>query len=130
MGNTLTNRGTSTVTGVTRDFRTRAPVTGLRCAAMAREGDVIGAVYMGPDEAAPVDARGAFRLISSAGEISLIGMGGNRSGNRLAVVKPDGTTTIDVLTVEITQVPGTIDAELDNFTRRISALTELCVGSK
>jgi RNA polymerase sigma factor (sigma-70 family) len=122
---TLANRGTTTVTGVVRDFRTRAPVAGLRCTAMAREGTAIGSLFMGPDEAVPTDARGAFRLTSPAGEISLLCMGANRSGNRLAIAARDRTTNIDVLTVALTQTePGTIDAELEWLGRRIRELVK------
>ena len=39
---TLASRGTATVTGVIRDFRTRAPVTGFRCAGFARSGNYAG----------------------------------------------------------------------------------------
>ncbi len=120
---TLTNRGTATITGVVRDFRTRAPVAGLRCSSMARQGTAIGSVFMGPDEAVPTDAHGAFRFTSPAGEISVLCMGGNRSGNRLAVAARDRTTNIDVLTVALTQTePGTIDADLEWLGRRISEL--------
>jgi RNA polymerase sigma-70 factor (ECF subfamily) len=120
---TLTSRGTGTVVGVARDFRTRAPVPGLRCATLARQGDTIGAIYTGPDEAVPTDAQGAFRLTSSAGEINLLCMNQNRSGSRTAVAARDRTTTVDVLTVAITQVPGTIDASFEELSRRIHELT-------
>lgn len=122
---TLTNRGTATIAGVVRDFKTRAPVPGLRCSAMARQGSAIGAVFMGPDEAVPTDAHGAFRLTSPAGEISVVCMGGNRSGNRLTVAARDQTTNTDVLTVALTQiVPGTIDAELEWLGRHVTELVK------
>jgi RNA polymerase sigma-70 factor (ECF subfamily) len=122
---TLTNRGTATITGVVRDFKTRAPVPGLRCSSMARQGAAIGAVFMGPDEAVPTDGNGAFRLTSPAGEISLLCMGGNRSGNRLATVPRDRTTNVDVYTVAQTSAePGTIDADFEWLGRHVRALVK------
>lgn len=123
---TLTNRGTATIAGVVRDFKTREPVAGLRCSSMARQGTAIGAVFMGPDEAVPTDANGAFRLTSPAGEISIVCMGGdNRSGNRLATAPRDRTTNIDVLTVAQTStVPGTIDADFEWLGRHVSELVK------
>jgi RNA polymerase sigma-70 factor (ECF subfamily) len=122
---TLTNRGTATITGVVRDFKTRAPVQGLRCSSMARQGNQIGAVFMGPDEAVPTDANGAFRLTSPAGEITVVCMGGNRSGNRLATAARDRTTNVDVLTVAQTAAaPGSIDAEFEWLGRHVTEIVK------
>jgi hypothetical protein len=119
---TLTSRGTATVTGVVRDFRTRAAMPGMRCAGFARDGNAMGAIYTGPDEAFVTGADGAFRLTSPAGEIVVSCFGNNASGAHVAVVQRDTTATLDVLGVASTQVPGTIDAGFDFFERRISEL--------
>jgi RNA polymerase sigma-70 factor (ECF subfamily) len=119
---TLTSRGTATVSGVVRDFRTRAPVTGFRCAGFARDGDATGVVYAGPDEAVPTDARGAFRIVSSAGEIQISCYGNGRAASRTLVAPRDRTTSIELFSVAVTQVPGTIDATFENMTRRIRDL--------
>ena len=122
---TLTNRGTATITGVVRDFKTRAPVAGLRCSSMARQGAAIGAVFMGPDEAVPTDSQGAFRLTSPAGEVSVFCMGGNRSGNRLASVVRDRTTNVDVFTVAQTSTePGSIDADFEWLGRHVTEVVK------
>lgn len=122
---TLTNRGLATITGVVRDFKTRAPVPGLRCSSMARQGAAIGAVFMGPDEGAPTDANGAFRLTSPAGEVTVVCLGGNRSGNRLTTVARDRTTNVDVFTVAQTSaVPGTIDADFEWLGRHVTELVK------
>jgi RNA polymerase sigma-70 factor (ECF subfamily) len=120
---TLTSRGTTTVVGTARDFRTRTPVPGMRCAGFARQGDAIGAIYSGPDEAVATDAHGAFRLTSSAGEIVVSCFGSNATGGRTTVAQRDATTTVEVLTVPITQDPGTIDASFTDLSRRIAELT-------
>jgi RNA polymerase sigma-70 factor (ECF subfamily) len=120
---TLTNRGTATLVGVTRDFKTRAPAPGLRCGGFARQGDAMGAVYAGPDEGVPTDEHGGFRLTSPAGEILVSCFTSDRRGGRKVVAARDATTTVEVLTVPITQNPGTIDAGFDWLSRRIRELT-------
>jgi RNA polymerase sigma-70 factor (ECF subfamily) len=121
---TLTSRGTSTVTGVVRDFRTRTPVTGMRCSPFARDGDAMGAVYAGPDEAAPTDEQGAFRLTAPAGEIEITCGSRDRMGARMLTAARDSTIAADVLTVSMTQPHGTIDAELAFASNRIVDLTK------
>ncbi len=79
----------------------------------------MGVVYAGPDEAVPTDARGAFRLISPAGEIQISCYGNGRAASRTLVAPRDRTTSIDLFSVAVTQVPGTIDAGFENMTRRV-----------
>jgi RNA polymerase sigma-70 factor (ECF subfamily) len=120
----LTSRGTATVAGIARDFRTRTPVPGMRCAGFARHGDAIGAIYTGPDEAVATDVHGAFRLTSPAGEIVISCFGGNASGGRTAIAPRDATTTVEVLAVPMTQTPGTLDASFEHLSRLIRELTK------
>jgi hypothetical protein len=120
---TLTNRGTTTITGVARDFFTHAPVLGLRCTGFARDGNAMGSIYAGPDEGTPTDAQGAFRFTSPAGEIEVgCGNPGSR-GARILVAEPDRTTVVNVFTVADTRQPNTIDADFEFTAARFSEIT-------
>jgi hypothetical protein len=121
---TMTSRGLATVTGVVRDFRTRAPVPGARCYTVARDGDMVGAIYAGTDNAMIADERGVFRLSSTAGEILVACNAGKHHGLRTATAPRDRTTTIDVLAVEDTQQPGMLDAGLEYLRPRVAELTK------
>jgi RNA polymerase sigma-70 factor (ECF subfamily) len=121
---TLTSRGTATVTGVVRDFRTRAPLPGARCNTAARDSDRIGAIYVGPDDGEVADERGVFRLTSTAGEIVIVCSGSNHRGLHPANAPRDRTTAFDVLAIAHTQNAGTIDARFDDLAPRIRELTK------
>jgi hypothetical protein len=121
---TLTNRGTATVTGVVRDFKTRAPVAGLRCNANPRQGEATGLIYSGPEEPVMTDAQGGYRITSPAGEINVVCLSPKRNGMQTAVATRDATTNVDVLTVEMTQQPGTIDAQLKFLTHRVREIVK------
>jgi len=121
---TMTSRGTATILGTARDFLTRGPVAGLRCASFARQGGTMGAVFTGPDEAVPADAQGAFRLLSSAGEINVLCMGAGTAGSRNTTAKRDAATTVDLFTVAIAPNPGTIDAEIEWARPRLAMLVK------
>ncbi len=120
----LTNRGTATVSGVLRDFRTHVPVPGQRCASFARAGDAMGAIYAAPDEGALTDERGAFQLISPAGEIEIACFGPGYRTARVLVAPRDNTINVDVLGVAVTQEPGTIDAELAFASNQLTEVTK------
>jgi len=120
---TMTSRGTATVAGTVRDFRTRAPVSGLRCDSLARNGNAMGSIFIGPDHAVPVDAQGAFRMTSTAGEIEVICIGPQYAGTRLAVAPRGKTTIVDVWAVATMANAGTIDASMGPMTRVITEVT-------
>jgi hypothetical protein len=120
---TLTNRGTTTITGVAQDFFTHAPVPGLRCTGFARDGDAMGTIYAGPDEGTLTDAQGAFRFTSPAGEIQ-VGCGSVAArGSRFRVAERDRTTPVTVLTVVDKRQPNTIDAQFAFTAARITEVT-------
>jgi RNA polymerase sigma factor (sigma-70 family) len=120
---TLTNRGTATIRGIARDFRTHAPVSGQRCESFARSGDAMGTIYAAPDVGALTDERGAFQLISPAGEIEVGCFSPGYQSARVLVVPSDRTIDIDVFSVAITQESGTIDAELAFASNRVTDVT-------
>jgi hypothetical protein len=135
---TLMNRGTATIRGVARDFRTHAPVAGQRCASFARAGDAMGAIHASPDEGALTDEHGAFHLIGPAGEIEIGCFSRGYQAARVLIAPRDETIDLDVFSVAVTQGRGTIDAELAFASNRITDVTpggaadsaELAVGDE
>jgi RNA polymerase sigma-70 factor (ECF subfamily) len=120
---TLTNRGTTAVNGVVRDFRTHAPVPGQRCTSFARDGDAMGNIYAAPDEGAPTDESGAFQLTGPAGEIEVGCFSPGYQSARVLVAPRGQTISLDVFAVALTQERGTIDAELAFASNRITDIT-------
>jgi membrane-associated protease RseP (regulator of RpoE activity) len=119
---TMTSRGTTTVVGTVRDFVTRGPVAGVRCTPFPRQGDDVGAIFRGPDEGLPTDARGTFRMTASAGEINILCTGAGAQGSRNINATRDVTTSVEIFTVPASTNPGTIDAAFEWARPRISAL--------
>jgi RNA polymerase sigma factor (sigma-70 family) len=120
---TLTNRGTATVNGVVRDFRTHAPVPGQRCTSFARDGDAMGNIYAAPDEGALTDESGAFQLVGPAGEIEIGCYFAGHQAARVLIAPRDQTIKVDLFSVAITQESGTIDAEIAFASNRITDVT-------
>jgi hypothetical protein len=121
---TMTSRGTATVIGTVRDFATRAPIAGIRCAPFPRTSDAVGAIFNGPDQEVATDAKGVFRMTTSGGEINLLCFGADRAASRNITVARDGTTTVDMFSVMPTPNPGTIDVGIEWIQPRLTTVAK------
>jgi hypothetical protein len=121
---TMTSRGTATVVGTVRDFTTRAPIAGIRCAPFPRTTDAVGAIFNGPDQEVATDAKGGFRMTTSGGEINILCIGAGTSASRNITVARDGTTTVDIYSVMPTPNPGTIDVGIEWIQPRLTTVTK------
>lgn len=121
---TMTSRGTATVVGTVRDFATRAPIAGMRCAPFPRTSDAVGAIFNGPDQEVATDEKGEFRMTTSGGEINILCIGAGRSGARNIAVTRGDTTPVDVFSVLPAPNPGTIDVGIDWVQPRLTLIAK------
>lgn len=120
----LTSRGTATVIGTVRDFVTRAPIAGIRCAPFPRTRDAVGAIFNGPDQEVASDTKGVFRMTTSGGEINILCIGAGTSASRNITVTRDQTTTVDIFSVTPAPNPGTIDVGLEWIEPRLTTVAK------
>lgn len=122
---TMTSRGTATVVGTVRDFATRAPIAGMRCAPFPRTSDAVGVIFNGPDQEVATDTKGVFQMTTSGGELNILCFGAaGRSSARNITVKRDDTTTVDFFSVAPTPNAGTIDVGIDWVQPRLTAVAK------
>jgi RNA polymerase sigma factor (sigma-70 family) len=124
---TMTSYGTATLIGTVRDFATRAPIAGIRCAPFPRTSDAVGTIFDGPDQGVATDVKGTFRMTTSAGDINILCIGGgtlNRAAARNITVKRDDTTTVELFSVMPTPNPGTIDVNIDWVQPRLTTVAK------
>ncbi len=121
---TMTSRGTATVIGTVRDFATRTPIAGMRCAPFPRTSDAVGVIFNGPDQEVATDAKGMFRMTTSGGEINILCFGAGRSSARNITVKRDDTTSVDLFSVLPTPNAGTIDVGIDWVQPRLTTVAK------
>jgi hypothetical protein len=121
---TMTSRGTASVIGTVRDYATRTPIAGTRCAPFPRTRDTVGVIFNGPDQEVATDAKGVFRMTTSGGDINILCFGGGRSAARNITVKRDDTTAIELFSVMSVPNPGTIDVGIDWVQPRLTTVAK------
>jgi RNA polymerase sigma-70 factor (ECF subfamily) len=119
---TMTSRGTATVIGTVRDFATRTPIAGIRCAPFPRTKDAVGSIFNGPDQEVATDAKGVFRTTTSGGELNLLCIGAGTSASRNLIVARDRTNTVDIYSVKRQPNPGTIDVGIEWIEPRLTTI--------
>jgi RNA polymerase sigma-70 factor (ECF subfamily) len=108
---TLTSRGTATIVGTVRDWKTHQPISGARCSRpIPRDGTSVGAIYNSPDNEVSSDDAGHFTVAGSAGEVIIVCRSNDHSGMKFATIERDKTTELVVMVVQQGET-GSIDAQ-------------------
>lgn len=108
---TLTSRGTATIVGTVRDWKTHQPISGARCTRpFPRDGTSVGAIYNSPDNEVSSDNAGRFTVTGSAGEVIVGCRSNDHNGMKFATVERDKTTELVVSVVQQGET-GSIDAQ-------------------